>query len=299
MHLNGNLVRNGMEVHAISIPASYFDLADELLSLSARIATEIRDDEIASALKRIGAFFAADFGMLLRAGAEDAGLERLYAVALRESGFSCDFDALQTLLQHAVHQAFPCHAGRRQARCLRLADDPASIPGRRRAGFTSRTIRSVLLAQVPAGEAAYICALACHRAGCVWHDDQAWQLGLLARIVTDALSRRIARQPSALGMPGFAGNRDESKDAIRQRHARLTNREREVMEHVIEGQLNKQIAADLNISVKTVKVHRARAMEKMGVRTVAALVLACYSAGIGLDRVPQGSPDRSGQDRET
>ena len=70
------------------------------------------------------------------------------------------------------------------------------------------------------------------------------------------------------------------QDAIKERHACLTAREREVMGQVIGGRLNKQIAADLGISLKTVKVHRARAMEKMGVRSVAALVQACNSAGI-------------------
>jgi FixJ family two-component response regulator len=52
----------------------------------------------------------------------------------------------------------------------------------------------------------------------------------------------------------------------------LTAREREVMTQVIRGRLNKQIANDLNIVEKTVKVHRARIMEKMGVRSVAGLV---------------------------
>lgn len=52
----------------------------------------------------------------------------------------------------------------------------------------------------------------------------------------------------------------------------LTPREHEVMIHVVRGRLNKQIAGDLDIVEKTVKVHRARVMEKMGVRSVAALV---------------------------
>jgi FixJ family two-component response regulator len=52
----------------------------------------------------------------------------------------------------------------------------------------------------------------------------------------------------------------------------LTAREREVMAQVVRGRLNKQIANDLNIVEKTVKVHRARVMEKMGVRSVAGLV---------------------------
>lgn len=52
----------------------------------------------------------------------------------------------------------------------------------------------------------------------------------------------------------------------------LTRRERQVMEQVIRGRLNKQIAADLAIGEKTVKVHRARVMEKMAVDCVPELV---------------------------
>lgn len=58
-------------------------------------------------------------------------------------------------------------------------------------------------------------------------------------------------------------------------HARLdslTAREAEVMQHVVAGRLNKQIAGDLGTVEKTIKVHRARMMAKMGVRTVADLV---------------------------
>jgi FixJ family two-component response regulator len=54
--------------------------------------------------------------------------------------------------------------------------------------------------------------------------------------------------------------------------ASLTRREHEVLQHVMNGRLNKQIAADLGTAEKTVKVHRARAMEKMQVRSVAELV---------------------------
>ena len=59
---------------------------------------------------------------------------------------------------------------------------------------------------------------------------------------------------------------------ISTRLARLSVREREVMDLVVLGRLNKQIAAELGIAEKTVKVHRGRVMEKMEVRSVAALV---------------------------
>lgn len=68
---------------------------------------------------------------------------------------------------------------------------------------------------------------------------------------------------------------------IRQRVATLTPREREVLEHVIAGHLNKQTAADLGTVEKTIKVHRARVMEKMRVQSVAELVHLTERAGMG------------------
>jgi two-component system, LuxR family, response regulator TtrR len=62
------------------------------------------------------------------------------------------------------------------------------------------------------------------------------------------------------------------------RLATLTQREREVMDLVVRGLKNKRIAEELDISVKTVEAHRARAMEKMDVGSVAELVRATMSA---------------------
>lgn len=67
---------------------------------------------------------------------------------------------------------------------------------------------------------------------------------------------------------------------IRRRVSALSAREREVMHHVIAGRMNKQIAGDLGIAEKTVKVHRGRVMDKFGVRSVADLVLLCDELGI-------------------
>lgn len=69
-------------------------------------------------------------------------------------------------------------------------------------------------------------------------------------------------------------------EAINARFASLTPREQEVMTHVIAGRLNKQIAGDLGTVEKTIKVHRGRVMEKMGVRSVADLVRLSEKAGI-------------------
>ena len=59
---------------------------------------------------------------------------------------------------------------------------------------------------------------------------------------------------------------------IRGRLASLTPREREVLEYVVGGKLNKEIASDLGIVEQTVKAHRAQVMEKMKARSVAELV---------------------------
>jgi FixJ family two-component response regulator len=67
---------------------------------------------------------------------------------------------------------------------------------------------------------------------------------------------------------------------IRERLATLTPREREVLEYVIAGKLNKQIAGDLGTVEQTVKVHRARVMQKMRVRSVAELVRLVERCGI-------------------
>jgi FixJ family two-component response regulator len=67
---------------------------------------------------------------------------------------------------------------------------------------------------------------------------------------------------------------------IRARLDSLTPREREVLEHVVSGRLNKQIAGDLGITEATVKMHRARVMAKMKVQSVAELARLTERCGI-------------------
>lgn len=71
---------------------------------------------------------------------------------------------------------------------------------------------------------------------------------------------------------------------LEQRLSKLTPREREVMELVVQGLLNKQIAANLNISMKTVENHRAHVMEKLGAQSLADLVRMSVSLGIGQEK---------------
>ncbi|MBS0443526.1 MAG: response regulator transcription factor [Proteobacteria bacterium] len=62
-----------------------------------------------------------------------------------------------------------------------------------------------------------------------------------------------------------------ARESVRKRLAELTEREREVMRLVVEGRPNKLIADELDISVRTVEVHRARVFEKMDVRSAVEL----------------------------
>ncbi|HSD61107.1 MAG TPA: response regulator [Burkholderiales bacterium] len=61
------------------------------------------------------------------------------------------------------------------------------------------------------------------------------------------------------------------KATVASRLAQLTPREREVMDLILAGRLNKLIADELNISMRTVEVHRSRVLEKMGVRSAVEL----------------------------
>jgi len=84
------------------------------------------------------------------------------------------------------------------------------------------------------------------------------------KVLLEAVSRALARD---------ARERAERArgQAARARFETLTEREREVLEHVLRGQLNKQIAGDLGIHERTVKLHRTAITNKVGVQSVAEL----------------------------
>jgi FixJ family two-component response regulator len=93
---------------------------------------------------------------------------------------------------------------------------------------------------------------------------------LLIATIRDALAKDQALRPPRIEREGIA-----------KRLATLTQRERQVLEHIVAGRLNKQIAAELGTVEKTIKFHRANLMHKMGVRVVADLVKLAERAGIG------------------
>ena len=72
-------------------------------------------------------------------------------------------------------------------------------------------------------------------------------------------------------------------DSFKRRSERLSTRERQVMDLVLQGKLNKNIADELQISIRTVEVHRSSVFEKMGVRTAVELA-RIVSASEGKNR---------------
>jgi RNA polymerase sigma factor (sigma-70 family) len=85
----------------------------------------------------------------------------------------------------------------------------------------------------------------------------------------------LIERVSAEGGPARHERAQRLSAAVRLRT--LTEREREVLDLVVVGKKNKQIAEGLGISVKTVEAHRARAMEKMGAASIAEVVRAMMS----------------------
>lgn len=69
--------------------------------------------------------------------------------------------------------------------------------------------------------------------------------------------------------------------AVQDRLARLTRRERQVLDGMVRGQANKAIAHELGISPRTVEVHRAKVMEKLGCRSLPDIVRLALQAGVG------------------
>ncbi|WP_322065743.1 response regulator transcription factor [Burkholderia ubonensis] len=89
----------------------------------------------------------------------------------------------------------------------------------------------------------------------------------------DAVRRALARDSERLA-------RERMLEPVRRAYASLTPREREVMSHVIAGQMNKQIASTLGLQEITVKVHRAQVMKKMQARTLPDLVRKAEALGV-------------------
>ena len=88
-----------------------------------------------------------------------------------------------------------------------------------------------------------------------------------------------------LELSKIALNEDTEMWALRERHASLSCRERQVMALVVRGLLNKQVAAELGISEITVKAHRGRVMQKMAAKSLPALVIMAVRLGVSVPKV--------------
>jgi FixJ family two-component response regulator len=94
---------------------------------------------------------------------------------------------------------------------------------------------------------------------------------------------------------GIERDRARRRDAaaiagLQERFDSLTRREREIMALVVTGRMNKQIAADLEVSEITVKVHRGHVMRKMGARSLADLVRMADRLGVSAAKSDQSIP---------
>jgi FixJ family two-component response regulator len=110
------------------------------------------------------------------------------------------------------------------------------------------------------------------------HGDIPMSVQAMRAGAVDFLTKPVKRA-SLLGAVEAALVRDaetragrEKLQSLRDRFETLTAREREVFAYVVAGLLNKQIAAEMNCSIRTVKIHRGRAMEKMKAESLAELV---------------------------
>ena len=91
----------------------------------------------------------------------------------------------------------------------------------------------------------------------------------------------IAAVQEALAMDQVVRPAHMERERIGKSLAMLTERERQVFELIVAGRLNKEIAADLGTTEKTIKFHRGNLMRKMGARVVADLVKLAERFGIG------------------
>ena len=90
----------------------------------------------------------------------------------------------------------------------------------------------------------------------------------------------VDRVIEALALSSTALDAAAGRAQVRRLLDELTDREQEVMRLVVQGRANKQIADELDISVRTVEVHRARVFDKMGVRSAVELANALRAAGL-------------------
>jgi len=115
---------------------------------------------------------------------------------------------------------------------------------------------------------------------------QALEAGARGYVLKNALDLDLARaiKEVAAGNPVLDPQVKRGEALKGERETGLTARELEVLQHIVAGKSNKEIASDLNLSVNTVSVHRANIMDRLGIHKTAELVV--YAIRNGLVNLP-------------
>ena len=122
------------------------------------------------------------------------------------------------------------------------------------------------------------------------HGDVPASVRAMKRGALDFLQKPVAADELLAAVSAALARDEEGRRQVadlaqlRARAGTLSDRQREVWLRVVRGQLNKQIAHDLGIVERTVKLHRARAMAKLGARSTADLVRIAERLGLARDR---------------
>jgi FixJ family two-component response regulator len=95
-----------------------------------------------------------------------------------------------------------------------------------------------------------------------------------------SLEKLVPAVERAMAKDAATFERISHREKLLRHFKRLTPREREVLDHVLAGKLNKEIAADLGASERTIKAHRASIMEKLQAHSPAELGRIAHEAGI-------------------
>jgi FixJ family two-component response regulator len=191
---------------------------------------------------------------------DDSSVRKALVRLLRTVGLDVEsFDSAQAFLERVLHDRPSC-----LVLDVRLPG-PSGLDLQTALGQADRRIPIVFLS----GHGDVPMTARAMKAGAVDFLPKPWN----EQDLLDAIQRALARSRAE------RAERAE-RTAIQHRVDRLTPREREVLALVVSGKLNKQIAAELGASEKTIKVHRGRVMQKMQVGSVAELVRLTERIGL-------------------
>jgi FixJ family two-component response regulator len=192
---------------------------------------------------------------------DDPGVRRSLSRVLREGGFE--------VRGYESAEAFLARPDTRAGGCLVLDVTMPGLDGlalQRRLSEEGRTMPIVFLT----GYGDIPMSVRAIKAGAV---------DFLTKPVASATL--VAAVRAALAQDSAARQAAEQAAELARRFGSLTVRQRDVLTALVDGKLNKEIAADLGVVEQTVKFHRARIMERMGARTLAELMHMAAKVGVG------------------